>query len=122
MTNQFKPSDFATRAEYEKHAVALERAQTLNFRLFQIWNDYIDFIRPESALYINLLAVLDEAVQIGYEAGIGKPHKASDYHIPEECLADHENACWFCKSAAHRLGELECLLDECKFEAKEFFD
>lgn len=122
MTNQFKPSDFSSYAEYEKHAVALERAQTLNFRLFEIWNDCMELVQPDTNLYCNLLAVLDESVQLGYEAAIGKPHKASDYSVSEETIGGHDNACWFCNNNVERIGDRDCMLRECKFEVKEYID
>ncbi len=122
MTKQFKPSDFSTYSEYERHSIALERAQNLNYRLFQIWNDCMGLVEPDTIIYSNLVAVMDEAVQLGYEEAIGKPHKASDYSVNEEVLNGHENACWFCNNNAHRLGDMDCLLDECKLEVSEFIE
>jgi hypothetical protein len=122
MTNKFKPSDFPTRAEYENHLVELERAQTLAGRILMIMNDAYNFADYGTQIYSAMQDIVHDAVQLGYEAAIGKPHKASDYGVNAALLSGHGDACWFCDYAAHRLGERECMLDECKLGVSEFIE
>ena len=122
MTNKFKPSDFPSPEEYERHRISLERAQTLAGRILLIMNDAYNFAEYGTQIYSAMLDIVHDAVQLGYEAAIRKPHKASDYGVNAAVLSGHEDACWFCKNNAERLGDRDCLLGECKLSVKDIIE
>lgn len=123
----FNPSQFTDYDEYRKHRDNLERTQRLKNHIFEAWNSISNLFPPYSGYYIEIQELLEGAVQLGYEAALGMPHKATDYDIDERTLDAYQNKCHFCKHHYLIYGyEDECILRKkrlpCKLEVKEYID
>lgn len=123
----FEPSDFQDYDTYTKSRNQLRRAQRVGKSIFDLWNDANGLCLRDSSLYYELESLLDDAVQIGYEAALGMPHKASDYDIDRATVIGYENQCDFCKHQYFVYNcEEECARENkglpCNLEIKEHLD
>ena len=123
----FDPQDFPDYSTYEKHRNKLQRAQRVSKSLFDIWNSVTGWFPHNSGYYYEIMSILDDAVQVGYEQAMGMPHKAKDYDIDEHSIDGYTEACDFCKHQFFVYGcEEECARKvnglQCKLEVKENLD
>jgi len=123
----FGPTDFPDYGEYQIHRDRLERAQRTNNRLFDAWNDSTGLFPKNTGYRYEIESLLEDAVQIGYEAALKIPHKPSDYDIDEATIATYPNKCDFCKNQYFVYNcEEECTRRRaglpCKLEVKEYLD
>ena len=123
----FDTGDFANYDDYRWHSDNLERTQRLNNHIFAAWNSISNFFEPHSGWYMEMQGLLERAVQLGYEAALGLPHKATDYDLDERTLDGYADKCRFCKHEYLVYGcESECArLNNglpCKLEAKEYVE
>ena len=123
----FEPADFIDYHAYETNRNQLERAQRTAKSVFDIWNAGVGLFLKDSGYYYEILSLLDDAVQIGYERAIGLSHKSTDYDIDAVTLNGYTGACNFCKHQYFVYGcEEECARKSaglsCEIDAKEYLD
>jgi hypothetical protein len=121
------PKDFKDYHTYEANRDRLERAQRVAVNIYDALISLTDRVEEDSMLDLELIRLVQNSVQIGYEAALGLPHKASDYDITPETLLYFPARCVFCKHRFTKDGnEMECALEwdnkPCKIEVKEFID
>lgn len=123
----FIPKDFADYNTYEKNAIKLEQTQRLYHKIFNVWISLSGMIEKDTPLFCEIASLLDNAVQIGYEAALDMPHKASDYDIDRATVIGYENQCDFCKHQYFVYNcEEECARENkgfpCDLDVKEYLD
>lgn len=123
----FEAKDFPDSFTYDRHKNALRRAQRTSKSLFDLWNSVTGWFPEDSGYYYEIMSLLDDAVQIGYEQALGIPHKSSDYDIDNGSIDGYTGACDFYKHQYFVYNcEEECARKnnglECKLEVKEYLD
>ena len=121
------PKDFKDYHTYEINRDRLERAQRTAVNVYDAIIGLTNCVEEDSMLDLELIRMIQNAVQIGYEAALGIPHKAEDYDITTDTLVYFPARCVFCKHRFTMDGcEMECALEynnePCKLEVKEFLD
>lgn len=122
----FSPSDFGDYETYYGHKARLDRAQSSADRLLDVWNGMTGFFWHHPGMYFEIQRLLHDSAQLGYEAAIGKGHRAIDYDITPETLT-RDNECQFCEHHYMVYNcEDECKRKKeglpCKLEVREYFE
>ena len=121
------PKDFKDYHTYEINRARLERAQRTAVNVYDAIIGLTNCVEEDSMLDLELIRMIQNAVQIGYEEAIGLPHKSSDYDVDDVTVGDYVDRCKFCKHVYYVYGcEENCALKtkglECKLEIKEFLE
>lgn len=123
----FDPQDFPDYSTYEKHRNELQRAQRVSKSLFDVWTAFTGWFPKNTGCYCEILSLLNDAVQLGYEQALKMPHKSKDYDIDDVSINGYSDACDFCKHQYFVYGcEEECACKDkglpCKLEVKATLD